>query len=140
MGEKRKYDLGDRLLDYATRIIRVVETLPKSRVGNHVAAQLLRAGTSPLSNHAEAQAAESPDDFAHKLRISLKELRETQRWLLLCKKTPLVQNPASLDLLLAETDELIAIFVTSIRTTERKTAVRTQEQKMRRPPGAPTAV
>jgi four helix bundle protein len=58
--------------------LKIVEQLPNTRVGNHVAGQLLRSGTSPYPNHGEAQAAESPKDFIHKLRISLKELRETQ--------------------------------------------------------------
>jgi len=55
----KEYDLEERLLDYAVQIIRVVESLPQTRAGNHVAAQLLRSGTSALPNHAEAQAAES---------------------------------------------------------------------------------
>ena len=78
---KQKYDLEERLLEFSVRIIKIVEQLPNTRTGNHVAGQLLRSGTSPYPNHGEAQAAESPKDFVHKLRISLKELRETQRWL-----------------------------------------------------------
>jgi len=57
--------------------------LPNTRVGNHIAGQLLRCGTSPLPNHGEAEAAESTEDFIHKLKICLKEFRETKRWLLL---------------------------------------------------------
>ena len=119
MARKAEYDLAERLLDYAARIVRLAEALPKTRAGHHVAGQLLRSGTSPLSNHAEAQAAESPSDFVHRLRICLKELRESYRWLLLCKRVPLVKPASKLDALLAETDELIAIFVTSIRTAEK---------------------
>ena len=78
---KQRYDLEERLLAFSVRIIKIVEQLPNTRTGNHVAGQLLRAGTSPYPNHGEAQAAESSKDFIHKLRISLKELRETQRWL-----------------------------------------------------------
>lgn len=76
---KPNYDLEERLLEYAARIIRLVERLPNTRAGNHVAGQLLRAGTSPLPNHAEAQ--ESRRDFVHKMRICLKELWESLRWL-----------------------------------------------------------
>jgi len=118
-GQRREYDLAERLLDYAARIVRLVEALPKTAAGHHVAGQILRSGTSPLSNHAEAQAAESPGDFVHKLRIGLKELRESYQWLLLCKRVPLVEPASKLDPLLAETDELIAIFVTSIRTAQK---------------------
>ncbi len=67
-------------------------------------------------NHGEAQAAESPKDFVHKLRISLKELRETQRWLKLIQKVPLIKKPELLNDILEETEELIKIFVTSSKT------------------------
>ncbi len=114
---RNAYDLEDRLLEYAAAVIRFVERLPRSRAGNHVAGQLLRSGTSPLPNHGEAQAAESKDDFVHKLRICLKELRESHRWLRLAKRVPLIRPPTDVDPLLQETDELIRIFVSSIRTS-----------------------
>ena len=118
--KKQAYDLEERLLDYSIRIIKVVEQLSKTRTGNHVAGQLLRSGTSAYPNHGEAQSAESPKDFVHKIRISLKELRETQRWLKLIQRAPLVKNPDLLNDLLQETEELIRIFVASIRTAEKK--------------------
>ena len=116
---QRKYDLEDRLLEYAAAIIRLVEMLPNTRSSNHVGGQLLRSGTSPLFNHGEAQAAESPKDFVHKMRICLKELRESKRALRLVKSLPLVENPLMVDRLLQETEELIRIFVTSIQTARR---------------------
>ena len=73
----RKYNLEERLLQYAAAILRLVEQIPATRTGNHVGGQMLRAGTSPLANHGEAESAESPADFVHKLRLCLKELRET---------------------------------------------------------------
>jgi four helix bundle protein len=117
---KQKYDLEERLLEFSVRIIKVVERLPNTRTGIHVSGQLLRSGTSPYPNHGEAQAAESPKDFIHKLRISLKELRETHRWLKLIQKVPLVEKPELLNDILSETEELIKIFVTSIKTAEKK--------------------
>lgn len=117
-----KYDLEDRLLEYATRIIRLVESLPSTLAGRHVAGQLLRSGTNPLSQHGEAQAAESPEDFRHKMKVGLKELKETWRWLRLSKNVPLIKSPENLDPLLKETDELIRIFVTSIRTSAANSA------------------
>jgi len=113
---KPRYDLEERLLDYSVEIIRLVEELPNTRTGNHVANQLLRSGTSPYPNHGEAQAAESPKDFIHKLRICLKELRESKRWLKLIQSVPLVDSPEKMSDLLKETEELIKIFVRSIRT------------------------
>jgi four helix bundle protein len=117
--EDRVFDLEDRLLDYAAAIVRLVEELPKSRAGNHVAAQLLRSGTSPLPNHGEAESAESPADFIHKLKVCLKELRETKRWLRLVARIPALPAHA-VDPLLAETVELIRIFAASIRTAEKR--------------------
>jgi four helix bundle protein len=116
---EKRYDLEERLLDYAARIIRLVEKLPDNRAGNHVAGQLLRSGTSPLPNHGEAQAAESANDFVHKLKICLKELRESFRWLRLVRIVPLL-GPEEVQPLIRETDELIRIFVRSIQTAQRK--------------------
>jgi four helix bundle protein len=117
---KPVYDLEERLLEYAARICRLTGKLHRSRAGNHVAKQLLRSGTSPLPNHGEAQAAESREDFLHKMRICLKELRETKRWLLLAERAPLIQSPTLLEPILQETEELIRIFVASIRTAVSK--------------------
>jgi len=115
----QKYDLEDRLLEYGASVVRFTEKMPNTRAANHVGGQLLRSGTSPLFNHGEAQAAESPNDFVHKMRVCLKELRESQRGLRLIGKVPLTDDSAVLDPLLLETDELIRIFVASIRTAEK---------------------
>jgi four helix bundle protein len=119
--KKQTYDLEERLLEYSVRIIKVVEQLPKTRTGNHVSGQLLRSGTSPYPNHGEAQAAESCKDFIHKLRVSLKELRETQRWLKLIGRVPLITNEKLIADILDETEALIRIFVTSIKTAQTNT-------------------
>jgi four helix bundle protein len=111
----QKFDLEERLLNYAARVIRLVEKLPDSRAGNHVASQLLRSGTSPLSNHAEAQAAESRKDFIHKFKICHKELRESRHWLRLIQCSELLKA-ASVQPLVEETEELIRIFSASLRT------------------------
>jgi four helix bundle protein len=114
----KRYDLEDRLLEYAVRIIRLADALPATRAGRHIADQLLRYGTSPLANHGELQGAESRKDFIHKLGICLKEIREAQRWLRLIDKVPLVAPP-KISPLLTETDALIRIFVASLRTSEK---------------------
>jgi four helix bundle protein len=117
---KRTYDLEERLLHFSVRIIRLVEDLPNTRAGNHVANHLLRSGTSPYANHAEAQAAESKPDFIHKLRICLKELRETKRWIMLIQQAALLNQAERVKDTLLECEELIKIFVQSIRTAESK--------------------
>ncbi len=114
------YDLEERLISFAVRIIRLSEALPKTRAGNHVARQLLACGTSPQANHGEAQAAESTKDFLHKLRISLKELRETHRWLKLIERVPLIVPACRISTLTSECEELVRIFVTSIKTAEKR--------------------
>jgi four helix bundle protein len=117
---KEKFDLEERLLEYSVSIIKLVEKLPNTRTGNHVAGQLLKSGTSPYPNHGEAQAAESRKDFVHKMRICLKELRESERWLKLIERIPLLRDPEPLSDLIIETEELIKIFFTSIKTAENK--------------------
>ena len=111
-----RYDLEERLLEYAALIIRLVEKLPSTRAGNHVAGQLLRSGTSVLPNHGEGEGAESRNDFIHKLGICHKELRESRRWLRLIQRVPLLADSRELENALGETDELVRIFAASIRT------------------------
>lgn len=114
------YDLEDRLLEYATSIIRLIERMDKTQAARHVAGQLLRSGTSPLFNHGEAQGAESQKDFVHKLGICLKELKESKRALRLVEKVPLIKPVLAVDPILKETEELIKIFGASIRTAKSK--------------------
>ena len=114
------FDLDERLLAFSVEIVRLTEALPTTRSGNHVAAQLLRCGTSPYPNHGEAQAAESARDFVHKFRIGLKELRETRNWLRLVQGVPLSETTGDVTRLLQECDELIRIFAASIRTVEKR--------------------
>jgi four helix bundle protein len=117
---KTAYDLEERLLDFGARIISLTQTLTQNYAQRHIANQLLRSGTAPLANHGEALAAESPADFIHKLRLSVKELRETQRWLKLIEHAKLIAKPEKLTPIIDETDQLIRIFVTRISTAEKR--------------------
>jgi four helix bundle protein len=119
ISKKRIFDLERRLTQFAVRVLTVVEALPRTRAGNHVASQLVRCGTSPTSNYAEAQAAESRSDFIHKMKVCLKELRETRTWLLIIQQKPLIKPADKLEPLLNECNELISIFVKSIVTAQR---------------------
>ncbi|MBU0728658.1 MAG: four helix bundle protein [Proteobacteria bacterium] len=114
--ESRDFDLEERLIDFAVRIIRTAESLPKNRVGNHIAGQLIRSGTSPAANYGEAQSAESRSDFIHKMKIALKELRETRIWLLMIVRANLIKPVSKIEDLLNENNQLISIFVVSITT------------------------
>jgi four helix bundle protein len=117
---KAKFDLEDRLLEFTARLVKMVDALPTSRTGNHIAGQLLRCGTSPFANHGEVQAAESRKDFIHKLGICLKELKEIKRWIRLIARVELIPIKRVRPLLI-ETEELIRIFSSSIRTAEKNT-------------------
>jgi len=117
---QRIYDLEERLIQFGNDTIDVVESLPKTYAGNYLGNQLVRSATSPLLNYGEVQGAESLADFIHKMKICLKELRETYNCLRLIKRRNWI-NLAKLDSLLKENGELIAIFTTSIKTaTKRK--------------------
>src|SRR3989337_3656475 len=118
--DSRIFDLEERLIDFAVRIIRTTESLPKTRAGNHIAGQLVRCGTSPAPNYGEAQSAESRSDFIHKMKVSLKELRETRIWLLMTVKANLIKPASKLEPLINENNELISIFVTSVTTAKEK--------------------
>ncbi len=117
--QARNFDLQERLVEYAVRVLNVVEVLPDTLAGKHVAGQLVRSGTSPAANYGEAQGAESRKDFIHKMKISLKELRETLVWLLIIQSKPLVELPKKLNSIIEETNELISIFVVSITTAKK---------------------
>ena len=89
MPKENEFDLEERLIDFAVRIIKLTEAFPNTRSGNHIRGQVLRSGTSPAPNYAEAQSAESRSDFVHKIKIALKELRETKVWLRMIGKAGL---------------------------------------------------
>ena len=119
VSQPQVFDLEPRLLEFAAVIIDVSEKLPATRAGSHIAGQLLRAGTSPYGNHGEAQTPESMDDFIHKMKICLKELRETRRWLRLIERKAWLDSDSQLLFLLRECEELVRIFNASIQTAER---------------------
>jgi four helix bundle protein len=114
----RKYDLEERLLEFASAIIDLSEKLPNSRAGNHIAGQILRSGTSPYAVHGEAESAESRDDFIHKIKMCLKEMRETRRWARLIQRKRSAPDDTTLIFVLSESEELIRIFMSSVRTAK----------------------
>lgn len=111
-------ELSARLLDFAVRVAKVVDALPKTKMGNHVAGQLARSGTSPASNYEEACAAESGSDFVHKLAIVLKELRESRFWLRFIVKSRLLGAKLMMGLI-DECSQLCDIIGKSIVTAKK---------------------
>jgi four helix bundle protein len=100
-------------------MIDVVEALPNSRAGNYIAGQLIRSCHSPTFNYGEAQAAESPKDFVHKMSVVLKELKECRTALKIICKKELIKPISRLEEVYKETEELIAIIAKSISTTKK---------------------
>ena len=117
----REFDLEERLIEFAARIIVIAEAMPQTFAGKHLSGQLIRSGTSPALNYAEAQAAESRADFIHKMKICLKELRETFVCLKIIRRCNFFTEQ-KLEPIMKENNELIAIFVRSIETARNNNA------------------
>lgn len=105
----------ERLIDFAVRIIKLADAFPQTPAGKHIGRQLLRSGTSPAPNYAEARGAESSADFVHKWKIALKELNETSAWLRMVSRAELM-NTNRLAELIEENVQLCRILNASIRT------------------------
>jgi four helix bundle protein len=114
----RKYDLEDRLVEFSSRIVDVVEALPNTRTGNYIAGQLIRSGLASSLIYGEAQSAESRDDFIHKMKIIVKELKETRVCLKLIRNKQLIKPVKRLENINNENEELIAIISKSISTAK----------------------
>lgn len=115
----KKFDLEERLISFSLLDMEIVEMLPNTKAGNHIAGQLLRSGTSPAFNYGEAQVAESRNDFIHKMKICLKELKETSIALEIVKRKPLIKELDKVERANKECKELISIFIKSIETARR---------------------
>lgn len=107
-------DLRKRTKDFALRIIRLYASLPKETIAQVLGKQVLRSGTSVGAHYREAYRSRSNAEFISKIEVGLQELEETIYWLELLIESGLVSQ-AKLNLLLQESDELIAIFVTSVK-------------------------
>ncbi|WP_437223184.1 four helix bundle protein [Planctomicrobium sp. SH661] len=112
-------ELSDRLMELAVRIGKVVDALPDTRLGRHIAGQLIRCGTAAGPNYEEGRSAESRRDFIHKLRIAIKELRESRYWLRLIEKARLIPKSRMTEVT-QESDELVRILGKSLATTQSK--------------------
>jgi four helix bundle protein len=114
-----KYDLEQRLIDFAVIILRIVASMPADIGSKVLAMQIARSGTSPALNYGEAQGAESRRDFIHKMRTCLKELRETQVCLKIVSQACNHRQTAAIESALKESSELVAIFVKSLATASK---------------------
>lgn len=116
MTKDKKYDLEERLIDFAVDIVKLVENMPNKKSAVHLGGQLLRSGTSPSLNYGEAKSAESKNDFLHKMKICLKELRESLNCIKIIYRANLFKPYSGIVELQEECNELISTFVKSILT------------------------
>ena len=116
---ERIYDLEDRLVEFTSRIIDVVEALTNSRAGNYIAGQLIRCGLAPALLYGEAQGAESRDDFIHKMKIILKELKESRVCIKIIIRKQMIKPVKKLDGIKNECEELVKIISKSIETARK---------------------
>lgn len=112
--------LEDRLIQFAVDVILICKKIDKSFASEHLAKQLIRSATSSALNYGEARSGESTRDFLHKMKICLKELRECLINMKIQKRANLLSDLDALEELLKENDELISIFVVSIKTASNK--------------------
>ena len=117
--KNKKPDLEDRLVDFAVSILNLAEKLPNTYAGKHLSQKIIRSGTAPALNYGEAQAAESRADFIHKMKIALKELRETYINLKIIYKKQYLSSK-DIKIIAQENNELISIFIASINTANKK--------------------
>ena len=132
MGLSKKFDLEERLVDFAVLVINTSGQIPSGLNTDHLSRQLVRSGTSAALNYAEARAAESRKDFVHKMNISLKELRETYVCLKIINRAQLHRQVPSLNTVIRECDELISIFIKSLATAQKNT-LKSQSESQSRP-------
>jgi len=114
-----KFNLEDRLVEFSVFIIEIISEMPKSKAGNHLSGQLVRSGTSVSLNYGEAQSGESRKDFIHKLKVVLKELRETFVALKIIHRAKLYKTKGKIIKAKKENNELISIFVKSVETAQK---------------------
>jgi four helix bundle protein len=116
----KKFDLDERLRDFAVEVFFFKESLPNSKAANHPGGQLLRSGTSPSLNYGEVRGAESQRDFIYKMKVCLKELGESYNNFRIRKKAKISFKLEEVEVLISGCNELISIFVASIHTASRK--------------------
>ena len=115
--EEKKNDLCDRLFEFAVRVIEFLKTLPYSPENKTIRTQLSKSACSSGANYEESQGGSSKADFSNKVRISLREMRESNYWLRIIKRTVTEINISQLDYLIKESAELKSILGSIVQKT-----------------------
>jgi four helix bundle protein len=121
--EKKSFDLEDRLVDFACKCLDVCELLPGTKAGQNLEYQLSKSSTATALIYGEAQAAESRADFLHKMRMVLKEIKETRINLKIIKRKPVLVHQ-KVDIAYNEANELMAIFIKSVETAKENSKIK----------------
>lgn len=127
----RKNNLEERLINFTVAVIEIAENLKKSFAANDLSGQLIRSSTSAAQNYGEAQSAESRKDFIHKIKVVLKEVRETKISLIIVQRTKLYHDEVFIQNTIDENNELIAIFVTSSETARKNMELENTKKTIR---------
>ena len=113
------HELEQRIINYSVSVLNIVDLLPDAKGAQHLGNQLVRSATAPALMYGEARGAESRKDFVHKMKLALKELRETMNALRIIYYKKYLSTDQLIEKAIAENDELIAIFVKSIQTAKK---------------------
>ena len=124
----KEFNLNERVVKFSTVAIKISQRFPKNPAANHIADQIGRSASSPALSYGEAQGAESPKDFIHKMKVALKELRETCNALKIAKQMCWLPEQ-EFEWVLDENDQLIAIFFSSIRTAQKNNGIDLDKKK-----------
>ena len=127
--DRKKYDLEERLITFACTCLEICDLLPNSKAAQNLSYQLSKSSTAAALNYGEAQAAESPADFIHKLKVVLKEIRESRVNLRIISNKPLLKGEKPNNAL-NECTQLMAIFISSIDTAKRNNSNLDSEKKV----------
>ena len=111
-----KVDLKIRTKKFAIDTIRFVNELPKSKANDVISYQIIKSSTSVAVNYRAALRGRSSAEFVSKLNVVLEESDETQFWYEIIEETSEIKDPNKLKQLLNESNELTAIFVSSLKT------------------------
>ena len=123
MTKRQEFDIQERTFEFAVRVVKLVNRLPRTVAGIGVGRQVVRSATSVGANVEEADAAESKQDFIHKMSIAHKETRETRYWLRVIKAALLDDD--EVQAITQESDELVRILYTIVENARQSTRSKT---------------
>ena len=120
-----KIDLQKRTKQFNINVIKICETLPRNAVGVELAKQIIRSSGSVGANYRATQRAKSKADYIYKLEIVIEEADKTMYWLEVMSETRLIDTKIA-SALIKEANELVSIFVATVKTTKTNNPIKKQ--------------